>query len=158
MAEMGADMERFPTPGHLASWAGVCPGNNRSGDKSKRGPTRKGNSWLKPALVEAARAAARTKTYLGAQYRRLARRIGAGRAAIAVAHSIAVILHHVIRTGQPFVDLGIPVFRGAGSHRHHPPSRTPPRKLGPQGHPPTRLNPSIFMAIPHAGCDRHHEG
>ena len=110
MAEMGADMERFPTPGHLASWAGVCPGNNRSGDKSKRGPTRKGNSWLKPALVEAARAAARTKTYLGAQYRRLARRIGAGRAAVAVAHSIAVILHHVIRTGQPFVDLGYQYF------------------------------------------------
>ena len=61
---------------------------------------------MKPALVEAAKSAGRTKTYLGAQYQRLARRIGANRAAMAVAHSIIVILHNVIRTGQPFVDLG----------------------------------------------------
>ena len=110
VAEMGTDMERFPTPGHLASWAGVCPGNRQSGEKRQRSPVRKGNNWLKPALVEAARAAGRTKTYLGAQYRRLARRIGAKRAAMAVAHSIAVILHHVIKTGRPFVDLGHQYF------------------------------------------------
>ena len=110
VAEMGTDMEQFPTPGHLSSWAGVCPGNNRSGERSKRSPTRKGNNWLKPALVEAAKSAGRTKTYLGAQYRRLARRIGANRAAMAVAHSIAVILHHVIQKGQPFVDLGHQYF------------------------------------------------
>ena len=71
---------------------------------------RKGNAWLKPALVEAARAAGRTKTYLGAQYHRLARRIGANRAAMAVAHSIVVIVHHVIKTGQPFTDLGYKYF------------------------------------------------
>ncbi len=106
VAEMGVEMERFPTPGHLASWAGVCPGNRQSGEKRQRSPVRKGNNWLKPALVEAARSAGRTKTYLGAQYQRLARRIGANRAAMAVAHSIVVILHHVISTGQPFVDLG----------------------------------------------------
>ena len=105
-AEVGTDMSRFPTPGHLASWAGVCPGNRQSGEKRKFSPTRKGNNWLKPALVEAAKSAGRTKTYLGAQYQRLARRIGANRAAMAVAHSIIVILHNVIRTGQPFVDLG----------------------------------------------------
>ena len=106
VAEIGTDMERFPTPGRLASWAGVCPGNKQSGEKRKPSPTRKGNNWLKPALVEAAKSARQTKTYLGAQYNRLARRIGANRAAMAVAHSIIVILHHVIKTGQGFVDLG----------------------------------------------------
>ena len=106
MAEVGTEVSRFPTSGHLASWAGVSPGNNQSGDKRKRAPTKKGNHWLKSGLVEAAKAAARTKTYLGARYHRLARRIGANRAAMAVAHTIAVILHHVIRTGRPFDDLG----------------------------------------------------
>ena len=106
MAEVGTEVSRFPTSGHLASWAGVCPGNNQSGDHRKRAPTKKGNHWLKSGLVEAAKAAARTKTYLGAQYHRLARHIGANRAAMAVAHTIAVILHHVIRKGRPFEDLG----------------------------------------------------
>ena len=106
MAEVGTEVSRFPTSGHLASWAGVCPGNNQSGDHRKRAPTKKGNHWLKSGLVEAAKAAARTKTYLGAQYHRLARRIGANRAAMAVAHTIAVIIHHVIRKGRPFEDLG----------------------------------------------------
>ena len=110
VAEVGTDMTRFPTAGHLASWSGVCPGNKQSGEKRQPSPTRKGNNWLKPALVEAAKSAGRTKTYLGAQYRRLARRIGANRAAMAVAHSIVVILHHVIKTGQAFVDLGSRYF------------------------------------------------
>ena len=105
-AEIGVNPAPFLTPGHLASWAGVCPSNKQSGEKRQRGPTRKGNGWLKPALVEAARSAGRTKTYLGAQYRRLSRRIGANRAAMAVAHSIAVIIHHIIKKGQTFVDLG----------------------------------------------------
>ena len=106
VAEMGTGMEQFPSAGHLSSWAGVCPGNNRSADKRKRSPTRKGNNWLKTALVEAAKSAGRTKTYLGAQYQRLSRRIGASRAAVAVAHTIAVILYKVIKTGEHFVDLG----------------------------------------------------
>ncbi len=106
VAEMGTDMDRFATPGHLASWAGVSPGNKRSADRSKRSPVKKGNNSLQSALVEAARAASRTKTYLGAQYHRLARRIGANKAAMAVAHSIAVILHSIIKNKEPFVDLG----------------------------------------------------
>ena len=110
VAEIGTDIDRFETPGHLASWAGVSPGNNRSANRSKRSPVKKGNNSLQSALVEAARAAARTKTYLGAQYHRLARRIGANRAAMAVAHSIAVILHHIIKNKQPFVDLGHDYF------------------------------------------------
>ena len=106
VAEVGTDMTRFPSPRHLASWAGVCPGNHQSGESRGRSPVRKGNNWLKPALVEAARAAARTRSYLGAQYHRLARRIGANRAAMAVAHSMLVMLHHIIRTGQDYIDLG----------------------------------------------------
>ena len=110
VAEIGTDIDRFATAGRLASWAGVSPGNNQSAGKNKRSPVKRGNSSLQSALVEAARAAARTKTYLGAQYHRLARRIGANKAAMAVAHSIAVILHSVIKTRQPFVDLGHDYF------------------------------------------------
>ncbi len=106
VAEIGTDVDRFPTSGRLASWAGVSPGNNQSAGKNKRSPVKRGNTSLQSALVESAKAAARTKTYLGAQYHRLARRIGANRAAMAVAHSIAVILHSIIRTKKPYVDLG----------------------------------------------------
>jgi len=101
-------MNRFPTAGHLASWAGMAPGNNESAGKRRSGKTRKGSPWLRTLLVEAAYAAGRTKnTYLGAQYRRLAGRKGKKRAAIAVGHSILVIAYHLLRTRQPYEDLGV---------------------------------------------------
>ena len=107
LAEIGTDMTRFPTAAHLASWAGVCPGNTESAGKRLSGRTRKGNPWLRTGLVEAAQAAARTKgTYLAAQYRRLAARRGTRKAAVAVAHSILVIVYHLLRDGTVFTDLG----------------------------------------------------
>lgn len=107
VAELGVDMARWPTHQHLASWAGLCPGNDESGGKRRSGKTRKGNPWLRAALIEAARAAARTKdTYLSAQYHRLAARRGKKKAAVAVAHSILVIAYHLQRDGREFADLG----------------------------------------------------
>lgn len=111
IAECGADMGRFRSAAHLASWAGMCPGNNESAGKHRSGKTRKGSKWLRTTLVEAARAAARSKgNYLAAQYSRLRPRRGPNKAAVAVAHSILVIAWHILTSGEPYRDLGADYF------------------------------------------------
>jgi transposase len=111
IAETGADMNRFPTAADLASWAGVCPGSHESAGKRRRVSTTGGNPWLRRALIEAARAAVRTKgSYFGAQYRQIARRRGPNKAAVAVAHSLIELVWHLLSTGEVFSDLGDDYF------------------------------------------------
>ena len=107
VAEVGTDMGRFATQQHLASWTGLCPGNNESAGKRRSGRTTHGNSSLRSALVQAAWAATRTKgTYLSAQYRRLVRRCGKKKALIAVAHSMLVMCYQVLKKAEPYKELG----------------------------------------------------
>ncbi len=120
VAEIGVDMTRFGAAGRLASWTGMCPGNNASAGKHGRGTTRKGSKWLRTYLREAAKAAGRCKaTYLAAQYARLRGRRGAAKATVAVGHSIVVAVYYMLTRRQPYHDLGPDYFTRRHSREHH---------------------------------------
>ncbi|WP_329536261.1 transposase [Streptomyces sp. NBC_01450] len=106
VAETGADMGRFRIAGHLASWAGVCPGHHESVGKHKSGSRRRGNRWLGAALGTAAMAASRTRetTYLGARYHRLVPHLGKKKALVAIEHSILTAVWHMLTDGVSYQD------------------------------------------------------
>lgn len=132
IAETGGDMSRFPTAGHLASWAGVSPGNHESGGRRKSGKTTKGNRWLRDALGTAAMAAARSKdTYLGAQYARFVRRLGSKpKALVALEHSILTSVWHMLTNNTGYHDLGADHFLRRDPERERRRAITALNKLG----------------------------
>jgi len=118
IAETGADMSRFPTAAHLSSWAGMCPGNDESAGKRRSGKTRRGNPWLRDALVEAGNAASHTKTTaLAARYRRLMHRRGHRKAIVAVGRSILEISYYIFSRATTYQELGRDYFDAQHSER-----------------------------------------
>lgn len=116
LACIGTDMSRFPSSAHISSWSGLCPGNNESAGKRRKTKTNKGNPLLRTTLIQAAKVASHTKdTYLSAQYHRIAARRGANKAAVAVAHSILVIIYTMLKTHLPYKDMGADYFAKVNS-------------------------------------------
>jgi transposase len=110
MAEVGIDLHRFPDAEHVSSWAGVCPGQKESAGKRLSGRCKKGNRYVREVLVQAAHGVRRSHTYLGERYRRLKKRRGSKRAALAVGHDILVIYYHMVKTGQEYQEKGEEFF------------------------------------------------
>jgi transposase len=118
IAEIGVDMTRFPSAGHLVSWAGLCPGHHESAGKRQRGTMRKGSKWLRTALLEAALAAIRTKDCaLGARYRRILRHRGHKKAIVAVAHAILEIAYHLLARETTYQEFGVQYFARRDAER-----------------------------------------
>jgi hypothetical protein len=142
-------MSRFPTAGHLASWAGICPGNNESAGRHGPATIRKGDSWLRGALGEACTAAARTKgSHLSARYHRIARRRGAERAHVAVAHAILVAAWHLLTHDVDFIDLGADYL----AQRQDPTRELPATRYCPGRRDPGPPPSGNFMRLEKAPC------
>jgi transposase len=144
IAEIGTDMSRFPTSRHLASWAGLAPGNNESAGKRKHGRTTKGSPWLRTALVEAALGATRPNGYLRAKYWRVRGRRGHHRAVIAVAHAMLEIIHQLLTTGELYTELGAEFFEQRQAEQL---IRRAVRQLERLGHTVTLTGPETTPAV-----------